>query len=223
MSRRLLLLNALFLAAAAVAGAYIVRELTMPPARPAVARPRATLAAPPAAEAPPARPAPGAYSVVASHNLFSPTRTEAPPAPAQASRPTTPPVKPSLHGVVLRDGAPIAYLEDPTTKRVAGYRLGDSVAGGTVQAIHSDRVVLERPDGAIDVRLRDPSKPRPPAPPASRPGAPPTPGAAQRPQPGVPTQQPGFQTPGMIPSQRRPLPPNVLRRVPPSSSDAAQQ
>ena len=62
---------------------------------------------------------------------------------------------------MLREGAPIAYLEDPNTKRVGGYRVGDSVAGGMVQTISSEGVVINRPDGNMDVRLRDPGKPRP--------------------------------------------------------------
>src|SRR2546425_1533713 len=46
-------------------------------------------------------------------------------------------------GVVLRDTNPIAYLEDPLTKRVAGYRIGDTIAGGRVEAITADHVRSE--------------------------------------------------------------------------------
>src|SRR2546425_9292640 len=86
-------------------------------------------------------------------------------------------------GVVLRDTNPIAYLEDPLTKRVAGYRIGDTIAGGRVEAITADHVLISRPDGIMDVRLRDPSKPRP-APPA---------------QPAVPGQPPVPGVPGVVP------------------------
>ena len=106
--------------------------------------------------------------------------------------------------MVVRDTNPIAYLEDPLTKRVAGYRIGDAIAGGTVKVITADNVVITRSDGNIDVRLRDPSKPRPiapalPAQPAT-PGQPPVPGFPTQPQPGAipPMPQPGMQ-PGMIP------------------------
>jgi hypothetical protein len=155
-------------------------------------------------------------------------------------------VKPNLFGIVLREGAPIAYLEDPSTKRVAGYRVGDAVAGGTVQTISADSVVINRPDGSLDVRLRDPGKPRSAPATAGLPGAPgaqpvagapalpgviPPAGAAAPPgmvAPGpIMTQPPGaVQTPGqagppIIPG-RRPLPPNLLRRLPQGSpSDAA--
>lgn len=240
MPRRLLVLNALLLAASFAAGVYIVIELREPHARPTPVRPRPASepAAPPAA-APARTPAP-AWSVIASRNLFSPTRSETPPAGATAGRPAPALPKPNLYGVVLRDGAPIAYLEDPATKRVGGYRLGDSIAGGTVKAINADHVVLARPEGQVDVRLRDPAKPRPvvqQAPPAMPGGVPPHPAATV---PGVPVppggvvqqppavQQPGLQ-PGAVPSlppipPRRQLPPSLLRRVPPGSpSDATSQ
>src|SRR5439155_710067 len=68
--------------------------------------------------------------------------------------------------------------------RVAGYRVGDSVAGGTLQSISEHRVILTRPEGQVDVRLHDPSRPRP--------QAPPTPGQAEV-QPGV--QRPAFPIP----------------------------
>jgi hypothetical protein len=179
----------------------------------------------------PAAPA-GGYAVVASRNLFSPTRSDAPAATSQSRAAVNVP-KPTLHGIVLRDGTPIAYLEDPSTKRVAGYRLGDAVAGGTLKAINADHVVLTRPEGQVDVRLRDPAKPRP-APVAAPPAVPPLAGA-----PGLPTppgltpgvEQPGRLPPGVVPQPavqqpgipvppRRMLPPNLLRRVPPTTSDA---
>jgi hypothetical protein len=233
MTRRLLLINLLLLAVSAGAIGYIASEVLSPPERPAPPRAR-PLAEPPPAE-PAAEPLPrasaGAYTAVASRNLFSPTRTETPPAQGPTARQGPPQPKPMLHGVVVRDGAPIAYLEDPATKRVAGYRLGDTVAGGTVRTIAADHVTLAGPEGPIDVRLRDPSRPRPALPqPAAQPG-----GGAPQPaqgetQPGVtPTQslprvvpprveQPA--APGQLPQPRRPIPPNVLRRIPPSTSDA---
>ncbi len=222
MSRTLLLVNGALVAVAVVSAAAIVREVT---------RSRAT---PQAVSARPARPAPaepterapvtaGAYTTVAARNLFSPTRSEAPAATGTAADAAPATARPYLHGVVLREGAPVAYLEDPSTKRVAGYRVGDAIVGGTVQTIAADSVVIARPDGRLDVRLRDPSKPRP----AATAGAP---GAAPRGAPeaagGVPPTvvqpgQPG-QPPQFVPG-RRPLPPNLLRRLPPASIDATRQ
>lgn len=233
MSRRLVVLNLLFLVLGIGAVVAIVREVTQAPTRPAVRSRAATSPAQPAPPPAAGQPVPpGGYTAVAARNLFSPTRTETPAVTAaQLTRPVPPPVKPNLQGVVLRDGAPIAYMQDPTTKRTAGYRLGDSIAGGTVQAIHADRVVLARPDGNIDVRLHDPSKPRPApqAAPAVMPRVP-VPGAipgtvmpSQDPSVVPPSVQPGIQpqVPGF--PQRRPLPPSLLRRLPPPTSDAAQQ
>src|SRR5262249_30020023 len=142
------------------------------------------------------------------------------------------------------------YLEDPASKRVSGYRIGDAVAGGTVQAISADSVSINRPDGKIDVRLRDPGKPRPAGQPATAGVQPGQPGAVAQPLPGVipptlpqpaaivpqPGQPPVVAVPGQPaivppPGQtnpavpgRRPLPPNLLRRLPQvPSTDAPQQ
>jgi hypothetical protein len=164
-------------------------------------------------------------------------------------------VRPNLYGIVVREGGSIAYLEDPLTKRVVGYRVGDKIVGGTVQTIKADSVVIERPEGPVDVRLRDPGKPRtvqagaqpggaqvgvaqpgalqpaatlpgiiPPASLTSQPAPPPA-GQPQPPTAAAPgVVPPGAQPPAILPpGVRRPLPPNLLRRVPPGMSDAPQQ
>src|SRR5215813_2548921 len=163
MPRRLVAINMVLAAVAVLCIALIVKQIAQ--VRPAAApRQRTPVAAP--GEPAPARDSrlsPQAYNVIASQNLFSPTRSESS-GPAQPGTATQLVAKPNLHGVVLREGSPIAYLEDPLTKRIAGYRIGDPIAGGTVQTISADAVVIARPDGMVDVRLRDPSKPRPPAP-----------------------------------------------------------
>ena len=249
MSRRLVVLNLALALVALVAVAYVVRELRAPAPTPRAARRPAPTAAPAVAAAPAdERTPPGAYGVVVARNLFSPTRSETPAPPAGAQAPVA---KPNLYGILLGDTNPVAYLEDPVTKRVAGYRLGDSVAGGTLKQIAADYVVLNRPDGDINVRLRDASKPRPAVPIPGQPGAavpPPVaagqPGAAVPPPvavvPGVPRpvvtpptmpvpQQPGPnittpQPPGAPPIlPRRPLPPNLIRRLPPAGTDAPAQ
>src|SRR6266446_2270621 len=180
MPRRLLAVNVVLAGVSLLCVGLIVKQLIgSRPAAPSRSRaPAATPAAPPPAAESLRQPA-QAYSVIATRNLFSPTRSEMPGA-GMAGGPAINIVKPNLHGVVLRDGAPIAYLEDPLTKRIAGYRIGDPIAGGTVQTISADAVVISRPDGMVDVRLRDPSKPRP-APPQQAgqpgvPGQPPVPG-----------------------------------------------
>jgi len=218
MPQRLSLLNVVLVGASLAFALLIARELTTSP-RPVAPRfqPATTAAAPAAPAATPPPPA-GGYTIIATRNVFSPTRSEAPPPAPTASAAVTLP-KPNLYGVVLRDGAPIAYLEDPVTKRVAGYRIGDTVAGGTVTTITDDSVMLARPEGQVAVRLHDPTRPRPPA--SGAPGAP-TPPTSVAPQgtsvaPRMPTVQP---TPGGLPFGRR-VPGSVLRRIPsPRATDA---
>ena len=197
MPRRLLAINVVLAAVCVLCVALIVKQLVS-------ARPTAqTRTRPPAAA--PAGPSPTgdtklpaqAYSVIAARNLFSPTRSESTGPATPGGAPQALIAKPNLHGVVLREGSPIAYMEDPLTKRIAGYRVGDPIAGGTVQTISADAVVISRPDGMVDVRLRDPSKPRPAVPPQAAPGQPQVPG-----QPPVPGQLPaGGQLPnqGLVP------------------------
>ena len=104
--------------------------------------------------------------------LFNPSRTEGAPEVAKVVVPLPP--KPILLGVVVDGRSSRAYLEDPATKRVFGYQVGDSVAGGKLEKITDDRIQISRTDGVLDVMLRDPAKPRPPAPvqaaPPGRPG-----------------------------------------------------
>jgi hypothetical protein len=246
MPKKLLIINAILIAIAAGSVVFIVRQFMAPMPMPLPTRGRPASAST-TAEGPPdtARLPPTAYGVVASKNLFSPSRTEAPVNPTASAAANLP--KPNLFGVVLREGAPIAYLEDPTSKRVSGYRIGDSIAGGTVQAITADTVSITRPDGKVDVRLRDPGKPRPAAQPATAAGQPGAQPVANQPLPGVipPTVmppvgatpalppavagQPGvIPQPGQVPTPvipgRRPLPPNLLRRLPQNPpTDAPQQ
>jgi hypothetical protein len=238
MPRRLIVLNVALALVALAAVAYVVRELRAPAPTPRAARRPATTTAPAVTTAPADDRTPtGAYGVVAARNLFSPTRSDTPAPLAGAQAPVA---KPNLYGVLLSDANPVAYLEDPVTKRVAGYRLGDTVAGGTVKLITADYVVLNRPDGDINVRLRDASKPRPAAPPvpgqpgattapppvagspgAPRPvGTPPTMPVPPQPAPVITTPQPPG-APAILP--RRPLPPNLIRRLPPTGTDAPAQ
>jgi hypothetical protein len=230
--KRLLLLNAVLLAASVLLVTLIVRTTRTPWPAPEPPRPRAAAAPsdPSAEAAPPTSTAPPNYGVISARNLFSPTRTEAPPPPTTATAPVAALPKPNLYGVVVREDVSIAYLEDPVTKRISGYKLGDAIAGGTVQAISRDRVTLARPDGNVDVRLHDPSRPRPPAPPPGA-GAPTPPGLIP---PGGPAAPRGATPPATAPAappsaesptgSRRAVPPSFLRRLPPSPpADAPQQ
>jgi hypothetical protein len=198
---------------------YIVWEFSRPLNTAVRPRPRGVNPVSPSALPAPAsrETGPGAWGSVASRNLFSPARSDSGTASAGGVTATTLGPKPNLYGVVLREGAPLAYLEDPVTRRVTAYRVGDSVAGGVVKSISADGVMLARPDGQMDVRLHDPAKPRPPIPAA--PQAPTVPPAAQGQPPvdGQPIAPPAAQT-GQPPGPpRRTLPPNILRRLPQGS------
>ena len=144
MPRRLLAVNVVLAGVSALCVALIVKQLATArtPAAPRGRPPVASGAAP--APAGDSRLPAQAYNVIATRNLFSPTRSETT-GPLGANNAAALVAKPSLHGVVLRDGSPIAYLEDPLTKRIAGYRIGDPIAGGTVQTISADAVMITRP------------------------------------------------------------------------------
>lgn len=171
---------------AVAAGAGLVRELTwtppLPPLSPVLSEPAPS----PVMVAAPHRflgPAETAqYAIIAVRNLFSASRVEQ--TEAEATVATGP--KPYLHGVVLDGSRSRAYLEDPATQRVAGYAVGDAVGGGTLVRILEDRVVIRRPEGLVEVMLKDPAKPQPvPVAPAGAP-VPTPPGAPAAPGPAAP-------------------------------------
>jgi hypothetical protein len=83
------------------------------------------------------------YNVIVAKHLFNPSRSEGGPAPTAPAPP--PPPKPTLLGVVVDGPKSRAYLEDAVTKRVFGYRIGDSISGGRLDKITDDKVVIVRP------------------------------------------------------------------------------
>jgi hypothetical protein len=195
-------------------------QLLPPPPAPRQARPASATSSSPVPEEKLEQ-----YNVIVAKHLFNPSRSE-----TSAASPATPaiplPPKPLLHGIILDGEKSRAYLEDPSTKRVLSYRVGDPVAGGELKTISADRVSIDRQDGQINVMLKDPAKPAPiPVAGASQPG-----GAAQqrqtpqrgaspqpvRPQRGANPLAPLFsaQPPGAAPATD-PLPaPLPLEQVP---------
>ena len=155
MFRRLLILNALLGVVGSLLAVALVRELVTSRHLPAPPAPRPAQAAviPAATPAPPATAA--GYGIIVTRNLFNPSRAEAPAGPAVGAGP-----KPLLHGVVMDGPKSRAYLEDPAAGRTFGYSVGDTIAGGRVQSISEDRVIIARPEGRLEVLLQDPSKPR---------------------------------------------------------------
>ena len=186
MSRRLFIVNVLVGALGCLFAAGLIREVGTGHPLPPVPAPRASQTAPELVGAPPASPEPiVTYQTIATKNLFNPARSEVTVASVAASGP-----KPVLHGVMIDGDKSRAYLEEPPAKRVFGYAVGDTIAGGRLDSIRSDRVVIARPEGPVEVLLHDPSKPRPVAPAAAGP-------AGQR----VPLEPPRSPVPGAVPSQ----------------------
>jgi len=119
-----------------------------------------------------------AYPEIAAGNLFDPLRMGGAPRAVESS--TMPWTGLVLQGVVVEEGRGRAFLEEPVTKKVAAFSVGDPVPGGVIEKISDDRVVIAGPDGLREVLLRDPSKPRPVlaavvTAPAAAPAPPPTP------------------------------------------------
>jgi type II secretion system (T2SS) protein C len=207
LSKRVLLLNVILAGVAVFFAVVLVRDLThsRPLPRPPV--PRAARTAAPAEETADSAVAGeklAAYNVIVTKHLFNPSRSEA--ASTAAGTPAAPPPpKPILLGVVVDGPKSRAYLEDTSTKRVFGYQIGDTIAGGRIDQITEDKVVIVRADGSTEVLLHDPSKPKPAA-------APPPAGAAQRPGSPAPAPAPRAENPP-VPGQPPALP-RILRRLP---------
>jgi hypothetical protein len=158
-SKRLLGVNALLAGLSVGFSIYIVWEMTAPlsPSMDTPSRPVNTAIVEP--DNTPRLATPAVTAAIASRNLFSPTRTDA--QRADSAVIGTPGLHLNLFGVVLAGERSIAYLEDPTSKRVYAYRLGDSVAGATIRVIEASHIVLERRNQRVDVQLHDPSRPKP--------------------------------------------------------------
>jgi hypothetical protein len=186
MSRRLLVINVmlgLFCLAFAIG---IVRALLVKRPLPAAAATSAAVASGPPGASTPSKVDPATYASITTQNLFNPGRSETVTAAAAA-------VKPILHGIVIESSKSRAFLEDPSVKGVAGYAVGDPIAGGTLRKITDDRVVIARPEGLVEVLLQDPAKPRPA--PAAPSIAPVPAGASGQPVPG---QQGAPPAPGQV-------------------------
>ena len=165
--------RALFLANVVVGGlgclfaAGIVRDVVAHRSLPPVPAPPATQSTLDAAPPSPVPPPLASFQVIATKNMFNPGRTEATGATAAAAAAAG--VRPILHGVLIDGARSRAYLEEPPAGRVLGYSVGDQVAGGRLESIEPNRVVIIRPQGQLEVFVQDPSKPRPAMPAAAGP------------------------------------------------------
>jgi hypothetical protein len=191
-SRRLVILNVLVGTLGCLFAAGLIRELGTGRPLPPMPAIRAGQSAPEPRTQPAGQPATMVtYGTIATRNLFSPGRSEAP-----VATPATLAARPVLHGVKLDGANSRAYLEEPPAKRVFGYAVGDAIAGGRLDSIGPDRVVIARPEGLVEVLLHDPSKPKPVAPAAAIPA-----GQRVRTEPSRPPGAAQSQTPRPAPPQ----------------------
>jgi hypothetical protein len=99
------------------------------------------------------------YDVVVSRSLFHPSRAEPRRTESGAAAPLV--EKPVLYGVVVAGEARLAYLQDPATKRIIGYKPGDKIGDGQLTQVESDRVVISRADGPLEILLSGPGRATP--------------------------------------------------------------
>jgi hypothetical protein len=156
-SRRAFAANVLVAAFGFMLAAGLVYELCTERPLPAAPARHAIQSATEAREHSDRPPAPiASYSQIATRNLFNPGRSEA----VAVAALLAPGSKPILHGVVVDGERSRAFLEEPPAKQIFGYSVGDTIAGGRVESIGPDRVVIVRPGGPVEVLLQDPSKPK---------------------------------------------------------------
>jgi type II secretory pathway component PulC len=94
------------------------------------------------------------YDVIATRTIFDPNRAE--PTSSETAHNPLPVPTLALAGVAISDDSQVAFILDLSTNHIAGYKPGDTLAGGRVERIESDRVVIVRADGPIEVRLHRP-------------------------------------------------------------------
>jgi hypothetical protein len=61
--------------------------------------------------------------------------------------------RPRLQGIVIQDGRAVAYIQDPRTRGVTGYRVGDTLGTRVLETIEEDRVVLKGPNDTVELRI----------------------------------------------------------------------
>ena len=168
LSKLVLSVNAIFAGLAVFCAVALVRDLSharpLPPMpSPRAANNQASKPADQVGNSAPRADTLAAYNVIVSKHLFNPSRTEGGSNPASTAAPAGP--KPLLMGVVVDGARSRAYLEDPASKRVLSYQVGDTVSGGRIEQITSEKVLVARPEGPVELLLRDATKPTSPVPP----------------------------------------------------------
>jgi len=93
------------------------------------------------------------YDIVAAGNLFNPSRS-AMEKPVQGSPPVSKKDLPQLFGTVIMGDERLAILEDRSARKTSLYKVNDSVSGFVLSRILEDRVILQRGDDSLEVKLR---------------------------------------------------------------------
>ncbi len=160
MSRPLTVLNLLLVGISVVFSIQLLRGFAAPAPLPLIRVDRPLVAVVSAKkDSGPAGPPLTAYGGIAARNLFNPDRSETGRSNAGSGDQAFA-TKPVLYGVVIGEETRVAYLEDPSTKRIFGYKIGDVVAGGQLEQIETDRVVIKRVDERLEIMLHGSNKPR---------------------------------------------------------------
>lgn len=168
------------------------------------------------------------YAVVTERPLFLPDRrppSEEPPPEDASPEPEqlADLDRLDLNAVMITPAASLAWVRDPSQKKLVRLEPGDDLLGWSVQEILSDRVLLQRQGETDTLILRDYKNMPPPKPPLRRQAArkPPRRGGTQ--PPAVPNAtQPNRRQPGLnMPAPGRPVanrpsaPPRAGSRNPP--------
>jgi hypothetical protein len=99
----------------------------------------------------------GYYELIATRSLFSPNRTDSALLETTGRAELTTPTV-ALYGVAISDDTRVAFVQDLATKQISSYKTGDRLAGGFLERIEADRVVIMRADGPIEVLLHRPKE-----------------------------------------------------------------
>ena len=100
----------------------------------------------------------GYYELIAARSVFNPNRSDSASAES-ADRPLVAPPMLALYGVAISDDTRVAFVQDLATKRISSYKTGDQLAGGRLERIEPDRVVIFRADGTVELLLHRPKEP----------------------------------------------------------------
>src|SRR4030043_1863389 len=105
------------------------------------------------------------YTMIAEDNLFHPERKI--PVEKKDEQPLP---KPDfvLYGTLITDDISLAYIEDLKApfstpgrgKRQTAMRKGDSMSGFTLKEIETEKIVMVRGEGRIELKVADSSKPK---------------------------------------------------------------